>query len=56
MGDTKPFTEVVSHFVDAKFYMDEDMVVEVIPIEVHSTNKAHTKKRRAIKIPSHSKE
>ncbi|KAM1724851.1 hypothetical protein ACFX11_023255 [Malus domestica] len=27
-GDTKPFTEVESHFADAKFYIDEDMVPE----------------------------
>ncbi|CAL8088710.1 unnamed protein product [Prunus armeniaca] len=40
MGDVKPFTEVKSYFADAKFYMDEDMVTEVIPVEVHSTSKA----------------
>ncbi|CAL8162574.1 unnamed protein product [Prunus armeniaca] len=40
LGDIKPFTEVESYFTDAKFYMDEDMVSKVIPIEVHSTGKA----------------
>ncbi|CAL8168343.1 unnamed protein product [Prunus armeniaca] len=40
LGDVKPFTEAESYFVDAKFYMDENMVSEVIPVEVHSTGKA----------------
>ncbi|BFG37658.1 hypothetical protein CerSpe_239320 [Prunus speciosa] len=44
IGDTKPFTEVASHFTDAKFYMDEDTVYEVIPNEVHSTDKAIPKR------------
>ncbi|KAM1087464.1 hypothetical protein ACFX2B_012839 [Malus domestica] len=30
-GDTKPFTETESHFANAKFYMDEDMVPEALP-------------------------
>ncbi|BFG34726.1 hypothetical protein CerSpe_210000 [Prunus speciosa] len=40
LGDVKPFTEAESYFVDAKFYIDEDVASEVIPIEVHSTGKA----------------
>ncbi|XP_008229457.1 PREDICTED: uncharacterized protein LOC103328826 [Prunus mume] len=40
LGDVKPFTEAESYFADAKFYMDEDMVYEVIPVEVHLTRKA----------------
>ncbi|CAL9014030.1 unnamed protein product [Prunus brigantina] len=40
LGDVKPFTEAESNFADAKFYMDGDMVSEVIPVEVHSTGKA----------------
>ncbi|CAL9011783.1 unnamed protein product [Prunus brigantina] len=40
LGDSKPFTEVESYFANAKFYMDEDMVSQVIPVEVHSTGKA----------------
>ncbi|CAL8134871.1 unnamed protein product [Prunus armeniaca] len=40
LGDSKPFIEAESYFANAKFYMDEDMVSEVIPVEVHSTGKA----------------
>ncbi|CAL2238575.1 unnamed protein product [Prunus armeniaca] len=40
LDDVKPFTEAESYFADTKFYMDEDMVSEVIPVEVHSTGKA----------------
>ncbi|KAM1284926.1 hypothetical protein ACFX2J_027560 [Malus domestica] len=43
-GDTKPFTEAKSHFADAKFYMDEDMVPEALPKEIKSTSKATPKK------------
>ncbi|KAM2282451.1 hypothetical protein ACFXTI_031664 [Malus domestica] len=43
-GDTKPFTEVESHFADAKFYMDEDMVPEALPKEIKSMGKATPKK------------
>ncbi|KAM1166249.1 hypothetical protein ACFX2G_026007 [Malus domestica] len=44
-GDTKPFIEVESHFADAKFYMDEDMVLEALPKEIKSTGKATPKKQ-----------
>ncbi|KAM1094242.1 hypothetical protein ACFX2B_009148 [Malus domestica] len=30
-GDTKPFTEAESHFANAKFYMDEEIVPEAHP-------------------------
>ncbi|KAM1584835.1 hypothetical protein ACFX1Z_037776 [Malus domestica] len=30
-GDTKTFTEAESHFADAKFYMEEDMVPKALP-------------------------
>ncbi|CAL8990815.1 unnamed protein product, partial [Prunus brigantina] len=40
LGDVKPFTEAESHFADAKFYIDEDMVSKVIPVKVHSIGKA----------------
>ncbi|KAM3015733.1 hypothetical protein FF2_028276 [Malus domestica] len=43
-GDTKPFTEVESHFADAKFYMDEDMEWQAMP-----------KKQEGEAIPSSSK-
>jgi len=44
MGDMKPFSEAESHFDDAKFYIDEDTVSDVIPVEVHSTGKAILRK------------
>ncbi|KAI5327328.1 hypothetical protein L3X38_026724 [Prunus dulcis] len=44
LGDIKPFTEAESYFTDAKLYMDEDMVFEVIPAKVHSTDKAIARK------------
>ncbi|KAM1486003.1 hypothetical protein ACFX2I_000250 [Malus domestica] len=43
-GDTKPFTEAESHFADAKFYMDEDMVPETLPKEIKSMSKTAPKK------------
>ncbi|KAM2117186.1 hypothetical protein ACFX1R_010767 [Malus domestica] len=50
-GDTKPFTEVESHFTDAKFYMDEDMVREAPPKEIKSTTKATHKKQEWQAVP-----
>ncbi|KAI5343264.1 hypothetical protein L3X38_011140 [Prunus dulcis] len=44
LGDVKPFTEAESYFADAKFYIDEDVASEVIPMEVHSTGKAIPRK------------
>ncbi|KAM2431592.1 hypothetical protein EV2_019396 [Malus domestica] len=44
-GDTKPFIEAESHFTDAKFYMDEDMVLEALLKEIKSTGKATPKKQ-----------
>ncbi|KAB2604851.1 hypothetical protein D8674_037138 [Pyrus ussuriensis x Pyrus communis] len=44
-GDTKPFTEAESHFADAKFYMDEDVVPEALPEDIKSTGKAAPKSR-----------
>lgn len=32
--DTKPFTEAELYFTDAKFYIDEDMVSEALPIKI----------------------
>ncbi|CAL9004722.1 unnamed protein product [Prunus brigantina] len=51
LGDVKPFTEAESYFADAKFYMDEDMVSEVIPVEVHSTGKAMPRREEHSKCP-----
>ncbi|KAM2770581.1 hypothetical protein PS2_013221 [Malus domestica] len=50
-GDTKPFTEAESHFADAKFYMDEDMVPEALPKEIKSTGKATPKKQEWQAMP-----
>ncbi|KAM2783902.1 hypothetical protein COP1_013339 [Malus domestica] len=50
-GDTKPFTEAESHFADAKFYMDEDMVLETLPKEIKSTSKAAPKKNKLQVVP-----
>ncbi|CAL2276467.1 unnamed protein product [Prunus armeniaca] len=44
LGDVKPFNEAESYFADAKFYMDEDMVYEVISAKVHLTSKAIPRK------------
>ncbi|KAM1222052.1 hypothetical protein ACFX2J_009630 [Malus domestica] len=49
--DTKPFTEAESHFADAKFYMDEDMVPEALPKEIKSTGKATPKKQEWQAMP-----
>ncbi|XP_024200623.1 uncharacterized protein LOC112203960 [Rosa chinensis] len=38
-GDTKPFTEAGSYFVDSKFYRDDEIIEEVLPIRVPSTGK-----------------
>ena len=50
-GDTKPFTEAESHFADAKFYMDEDTVLEALPKEIKSTGKAAPKKQEWQAMP-----
>ncbi|KAM2457882.1 hypothetical protein ACFX1W_006738 [Malus domestica] len=50
-GDTKPFTEAESHFADAKFYMDKDMVPEALPKEIKSTGKAKPKKQEWQAVP-----
>ncbi|KAM1673325.1 hypothetical protein ACFXTN_038121 [Malus domestica] len=44
-GDTKPFIEAESHFIDAKLYMDEDMVPEALPKEIKSIGKVAFKKQ-----------
>ncbi|KAM2634119.1 hypothetical protein EV1_024635 [Malus domestica] len=55
-GDTKPFTEAESHFTDAKFYMDEDMVLEALPKEIKSTGKATPKKQEWQAMPKKQEE
>ena len=44
LGDVKPFTEAESYFADPKFYINEDVASEVIPVEVHSTGQAIPRK------------
>jgi hypothetical protein len=39
VGDTKPFTEAETYFADAKFYIDGEMVGEVLPIDIPYTGK-----------------
>ncbi|KAM1666585.1 hypothetical protein ACFX2K_046163 [Malus domestica] len=55
-GDTKPFTEAESHFADAKFYMDEDMMLEALPKEIKSTGKATPKKQEWQAMPKKQEE
>ncbi|KAM2564752.1 hypothetical protein TB2_013012 [Malus domestica] len=55
-GDTKPFTEAESHFADAKFYMDEDMVPETLPKEIKSMAKATPKKQEWQAVPKKQEE
>ncbi|KAM1822280.1 hypothetical protein ACFX14_024360 [Malus domestica] len=43
-GKTKPFIEAESYFVNAKFYIDEDMVLEALLKEIKSTGKTTPKK------------
>ncbi|KAM1621914.1 hypothetical protein ACFXTN_018694 [Malus domestica] len=50
-GDTKPLTEANSHFADAKFYIDEDMVFKALPKEIKSTGKATPKKQEWKAVP-----
>ncbi|KAB2634782.1 pollen-specific leucine-rich repeat extensin-like protein 4 [Pyrus ussuriensis x Pyrus communis] len=46
-----PFTKVESRFVDAKFYMEKDMVLEAFPKEIKSTGKATPKKQEWQAVP-----
>ncbi|KAM1132646.1 hypothetical protein ACFX19_047714 [Malus domestica] len=55
-GDTKPFTEAESHFADAKFYMDEDMVLETLRKEIKSMGKATPKKQEWQAVPKKQEE
>ena len=43
--DAKPFTEVESYFVDAKFYIENDAMEEVLPAIIPSTGKAKLKEK-----------
>ncbi|KAM1242915.1 hypothetical protein ACFX2G_035222 [Malus domestica] len=50
-GDTKPFIEAESHFADAKFYMDENMVPEALPEDIKSTGNAALKQQEWQAMP-----
>ncbi|KAM1569398.1 hypothetical protein ACFX10_034519 [Malus domestica] len=50
-GDTKPFIEAESHFADAKFYMDENMVPEALPEDIKSIGKAALKQQEWQAMP-----
>ena len=43
--DTKPFTKVESYFVNAKFYIVNDVMQEVLPTIILSTGKAKLKRK-----------
>ncbi|KAM1054793.1 hypothetical protein ACFX2C_002110 [Malus domestica] len=55
-GDTKPLTEAESHFADAKFYMNEDMVPETLLKEIKSMSKAAPKKQEWQAMPKKQEE
>ncbi|KAM1400495.1 hypothetical protein ACFX2F_027765 [Malus domestica] len=55
-GYTKQFTETKSHFADAKFYMDVDIVPEALPKEIKSTGKATPKKQELQAMPKKQEE
>ncbi|KAM1256507.1 hypothetical protein ACFX2G_031209 [Malus domestica] len=55
-GDTKLFTEAKSHFADAKFYMDEDMMPETLLKEIKSMGKATPKKQEWQAVPRKQEE
>ncbi|KAL6344176.1 hypothetical protein AAG906_031890 [Vitis piasezkii] len=38
-ADTKPFTKVESYFADAKFYIENEAMEEVLPTTIPSTGK-----------------
>ena len=42
-ADTKPFTEVESYFANAKFYIENDVIQEVLPSIIPSTGNAKLK-------------
>ena len=44
-ADTKPFTEVKSYFVDAKFYIENEAMEEVLPATILSTRKVKLKEK-----------
>ena len=56
-ADLKPFAETGSHFADAKFYVEDDIPSEVLPVEIPSmeskqVEKKHVKFITRMDIPS----
>ena len=43
-ADLKPFAETEAHFTDAKFYVEDDIPNEVLPIEIPSMESKQVKR------------
>ncbi|KAH7847700.1 hypothetical protein Vadar_029231 [Vaccinium darrowii] len=56
VADEKPFTEADSHFADAKFYMEFDVLSQVIPTEIPSMGRGKLKKDEQITAPNLQKD
>ena len=44
-ADLKPFAETEAHFVDAKFYVEDDIPSEVLPVEIPSMESKQVEKK-----------
>ena len=44
-ADLKPFAETEAHFADAKFYVEDDIPNEVLPVEVPSRESKQSEKK-----------
>ena len=44
-ADLKPFAETEAHFVDAKFYVEDDIPNEVLPVEIPSMESKQVEKK-----------
>ena len=44
-ADLKPFAETEAHFVDAKFYVEDDIPSEVVPVEIPSMESKQVEKK-----------
>ena len=49
-ADSNPFSEVESHFVDAKFYLKNDNSLEVVPVEISLVNKEDNLQLKSLAI------
>uniref|UniRef100_A0A803LLV7 Uncharacterized protein n=1 Tax=Chenopodium quinoa TaxID=63459 RepID=A0A803LLV7_CHEQI len=50
-AEVKPFSEAESHFADAKFHIDQEEPVEVMPLEIASIGKQAPKKQQTKEDP-----